>query len=137
MVIIWGYTPSETLSNNKIVGEGISEIKQMFSALLFKTGVKGFAVKLEEISPLSQVKLALVIDSQPISETTISPEKAGEFSFDLDELVIPKTKIEVVLIVLKGFIEVSISSIGTGMGFQKVDNEFVPTNHLALGVVIP
>ena len=137
MEIIWGYTPSETLPNSKVIGEEISEIKQMYSALLFKTGVLGFSVKLEEIAHKPLVKLVLVIDSQLVFETTISPDSAGEFSFNLDELVIPKIKIEVGLLVLKGLLEISISSIGTGMGFQKIDDEFVPTNHLALGVIGP
>ena len=109
----------------------------MYSALLFKTGVLGFSAKLEKISHNTLVKLVLVIDSQLVFETTISPESAGEFSFKLNELIIPKTKIEVGLLVLGGLLEISISSIGTGMGFQKIDDEFVPTNHLALGVIVP
>ena len=137
MEIIWGYTPSETLPNSKVIGEEISEIKQMYSALLFKTGVLGFSAKLEKISHNTLVKLVLVIDSQLVFETTISPESAGEFSFKLNESIIPKTKIEVGLLVLEGLLEISISSIGTGMGFQKIDDEFVPTNHLALGVIVP
>lgn len=136
MVIIWGYTPSETLPNNKIVGDGVNEIKQLFSALLFKTGIKGICVILEGISQKPVVKLSLVVDSESIYETSFSPARAREFSFELDETVFPKTKIEIVMSVSVGSVEVAISPIGIGMGFQKQNDEFVPTNHLALGVVI-
>ena len=51
-------------------------------------------------------------------------------------MIIPKSKIEVILQVLKGSIEINISSIGTGMGFHKVQDEFVPTNHFALGIIV-
>ncbi|MCE7739158.1 MAG: hypothetical protein KAU62_18210 [Candidatus Heimdallarchaeota archaeon] len=136
MVIIWGYTPSEALPNSKIIGEGVNEIKQLFSAILFKTGIKGICVNLEGISKKPVVKLSLVIDSESIYETSFSPERAREYSYELDETVFPKTKIEVVMSVSNGSVEVAISPIGIGMGFQKQDGEFVPTNHLALGVII-
>ncbi len=136
MVIIWGYTPSEALPNNKIIGERVNVIKQLFSAILFKTGIKGICVNLGGISQKPVVKLDLVIDSESIYETSFSPKRARKYSFELDEIIFPKTKIEVVMSVSNGSVEVAISPIGTGMGFQKQDDEFVPTNHFPLGVII-
>jgi hypothetical protein len=137
MTIIWGYTRSEKLSTDEIIGERVKEIKQMFSALIFKNGLKGFSVNFEAIHHLPVIKFSLIIDSIAVDVITFSPERSGEFTFILDEIVYPKSKIEVSMEVLKGSVEISTSSIGTGMGFQKIDDAFVPTYHFALGLIVP
>ncbi len=137
MNCIWGYTSSSTLDTQKELGKEIKEAKQLFSALLFKEGISGICVVITKLSDKPLIELELVVDEEIISSYELSPTQKGEFPFELEEKIIPVTKIEVKIKVLEGLVSLPISAIGNGMGFQLVDNEFVPTNHLGLGLIIP
>ncbi len=137
MTIIWGYDPSTALSSFKKIGEDIKEAKQVFSALLFKAGVKGVIVYIADFTENVKVKMQLMVDSKEVFEIHFSPEKTGEHLFEADSVFYPKIKIEVVFAVKNGRVNLPLSSIGSGMGFQKLEDQFVPTNHLGLGLVIP
>jgi len=137
MVTIWGYTSSETLENNKEVGREIKAVKQLFSALLFKSGIKAISTEIASVQENTTARISLYIDDKKVHEYDFSPEEAKFYSFGLEEIVYPKSKIEVVLEVITGLLEIPISSIGIGMGFQRTDQEYLPTNHLALGLFCP
>ncbi len=137
MTIIWGYTPSTPLSSFKKIGEDVKEAKQVFSALLFKAGIKGVIVYIADFTENVKVKVQLVVDSKEALEIHFSPEKTGEHLFEADSIFYPKIQIEVIIVVKNGRVNLPLSSIGSGMGFQKLEDQFVPTNHLGLGLVIP
>ena len=137
MNCIWGYTSSSKLNMEKILGNEIKEAKQIFSALLFKAGISGVCVVFTKITRNPLVVLELIIDDNLISSFDFSPTREGEYSFELVEQVIPQSKIEVKIKVLEGQVNLPLSAIGNGMGYQLVDREFVPTNHLGLGLIIP
>ena len=84
-----------------------------------------------------KVKMQLMVDSKEVLEIHFSPEKKGEHLFEADSIFYPKIQIEVIIEVKYGRVNLPLSSIGSGMGFQKIDDQFVPTNHLGLGLVIP
>ena len=137
MQIIWGYTPEDILTSNKIVGGEIIAVKQVFSALLFKEGVQGMCVNFVSVEKNAEVNIELFVDSEKVLEEKFSPAKAQEYYFKLVELIIPKLKIEIILHVVAGLVTLPLSSIGTGMGFQKTADDYQPTNHLALGLLVP
>ena len=137
MNCIWGYTSSSALAVEKELGKEIKEAKQVFSALLFKEGISGMCVVFTKSSEKPMVVLELIVDERTLSSIDFSPTGEGEFSFELDEKVIPQTKIEIKIRVIEGLVSLPISAIGNGMGYQLVDKEFVPTNHLGLGLIIP
>ncbi len=136
MIKIWGYTPSATLPSSKTLGVDIDEVKQVFSALLFKEGVKGVVVQIEQIGSNPKAIIQLVIDDNVVLTTHFSPREAKEFCYEIDETVYPKIKIEVVFKVEQGTISLPVSAIGNGMGFQKIADDYVPMNHLGLGLII-
>ena len=137
MIKVWGYTPSDTLPSPKTLGVDINEVKQVFSALLFKEGVKGVVVLIERIGGHPKVIIQLVIDDSVVLTTHFSPKEAKEFCYEIKETVNPKIKIEVVFKVEQGTISLPVSAIGNGMGFQKIAEDYVPMNHLGLGLIIP
>ncbi len=137
MVLIWGYTSTNTLEKNKEIGRGVQEVKQLFSALLFQTGIKGVCVNIAAFHENTTARISLYIDSEKVFETDFSPEEAREYIFELENKVHPVLKIEVALQVIEGLVEVPLSSIGIGMGFQRTNEDFLPTNHLALGLILP
>ncbi len=137
MECIWGYTSSEILPSDKELGSDIKEAKQLFSAILFSSGIVGSCVRINKISGSPKVDLILVIDDEIILTKSFSPKKEGDYRIEMKELFKPKTKIEVLIKVEDGIIYLPISAIGTGMGYQKTDNEFLPTNHFGLGIIIP
>ena len=135
--IIWGYTPTEVLSSLKEVGNEIKEVKQIFSALIFKNGISGITIKISEIKKEPRITISLSVDDEIIKSLDFSPDSSGEFSFEMEEKIIPKTKIEVAIRIDEGVIFLPISTIGTGMGYHKINDDFVPTNHLPLGLIVP
>lgn len=137
MEIIWGYTATEILPSLKKVGKDIKEVKQVFSAILFKNGINGVAIKINEIKKEPRIKISLFVDDRISKNEDFSPQNSGEYSFMTNEVFVPKTKIEVLVKVDEGMIFLPISAIGTGMGFHKINDNFVPTNHLPLGLIIP
>lgn len=136
MIKVWGYTPSATLPSPKTLGVDVKEVKQVFSALLFREGVKGVCVQIERIERLPKAIIQLLIDDNVVLTTHFSPTEAKEFRYEMKETVNPKIKIEVVFKVEQGSISLPVSSIGIGMGFQKIARDFVPMNHLGLGLII-
>lgn len=136
MIKVWGYTPSATLPSLKTLGADINDVKQVFSALLFKEGVKGVVVKIEKIVDQPKANIQLVIDDNIVLTVDFSPKEAKVFCYEIDETVNPKTKIEVVFKVEQGTISLPVSAVGNGMGFQKIDGDFLPMNHLGLGLII-
>ena len=136
MIKVWGYTPSATLPLLKILGIDVKEVKQVFSALLFKEGVKGVCVQIERIEGPSKAIIQLLIDDKIVLTNHFSPTESKEFHFEMKETINPKIKIEVVFKVEQGSISLPVSSIGNGMGFQKIADDFVPMNHLGLGLII-
>ncbi|MCE7742054.1 MAG: hypothetical protein GOP50_06315 [Candidatus Heimdallarchaeota archaeon] len=137
MQVIWGYSPEEILDFYKEVGNEIVAVKQLFSALLFKNGIKGICAKIATSESNSLIQIELHIDSEKVFEEVISPNEKQEYFFELDEVIVPEIKIEVILQVKNGSVQLPLSSIGTGMGFQKTTGDYQPTNHLALGLIIP
>lgn len=137
MEIIWGYSPEKTLDFTKEIGEKVIAVKQVFAALLFKTGIKGICTKIDSFKANTSVNIELDIDSVKVFEEKFYPNRAKIYYFELPEVIKPKLKIEVLLNVENGYVTLPLSSIGTGMGFQKTDQDFQPTNHLALGLLIP
>ncbi|MHA1200932.1 MAG: hypothetical protein ACTSQ4_00225 [Candidatus Heimdallarchaeaceae archaeon] len=137
MIKVWGYTPSATLPSPKILGAGIEEVKQVFSALLFRDGVKGVCVQIEKIEGHPKAIIQLFIDDTVVLTTNFSPTESKDFCYEIEETINPKIKIEVVFKVEQGSISLPVSAIGSGMGFQKINNDFVPMNHLGLGLIIP
>ena len=136
MTIIWGYSPESKLSNSKEIGTNILEVKQVFSALLFKEGISGIVIRVDEVEDQTQVIAHLVVDDESILSESFYPKEAGDFSFKTENLVRPITKIEAGIEIIKGSLRLPTSVIGNGMGFQKVDEKFQPTNHLCLGLII-
>ena len=136
MIKVWGYTPSATLHSPKALGADVKEVKQVFSALLFRVGVKGVCVQIERIEGHSKVIIQLLIDDNVVLTTHFSPTESKEFCYEIEETIIPRTKIEVVFKVEQGSISLPVSAIGNGMGFQKIAGDFVPMNHLGLGLII-
>ncbi|MHA1346230.1 MAG: hypothetical protein ACTSVO_04415 [Candidatus Heimdallarchaeaceae archaeon] len=137
MLKVWGYTPSAVLASPKLLGVSIKEVKQVFSALLFKEGVKGVCIQIEQIEEHPKAIVQLVIDNTTVLTAHFSPTKPKEFYFEMENIMIPELKIEVVFKVEQGSISLPMSAIGNGMGFQKKDDDFVPMNHLGLGLIIP
>lgn len=137
MVIIWGYTPANTLKKNKKIGGELKEVKQLFSALLFQTGIKGICVNIAKVQKNTSARISLHIDSEKVFEEDFFPEIAQEYFFKLWEEKKADIKIEIVFQIIKGSVELPTSAIGIGMGFLKTGKEFLPTNHLALGLILP
>lgn len=137
MINVWGYTPSDTLLLPKTLGVDIKEAKQVFSALLFRDGVRGVCTQIESIEGHPKVTIQLVIDDTVVLTTHFSPTESKEFYYEMEETINPKTKIEVVFKVEQGSVSLPVSAIGNGMGFQKIDDDFVPMNHLGLGLIVP
>lgn len=135
MTIIWGYTPSATLSTLKKIGLDVKEAKQVFSALLFRAGIQGVSINIAEYTENTKVKIQLIIDSEEAFEIHFNPDKTGDHLFEADSIFYPKIEIEIVISVKDGNISLPLSSIGSGMGFQKQENQFVPTNHLGVGLI--
>jgi hypothetical protein len=136
MVIIWGFSPDSKLPRSKEIGPEITEVKQVFSALLFKEGIKGIIIRLESIHKQTEVRMKLIIDDEVCISENLITKIPGDFTLETKETLLPKTKIEVAVEVITGCIQLPISAIGNGMGFQKVDGSFQPTNHLGLGLII-
>ncbi len=136
MTIIWGYSPDSKLPKNKIISLDISEVKQVFSALLFNEGIKGIIIRIESIQEQTEVVMKLIIDDEVVISENLFPSESGDFSFEAEEILLPKTKIEVAVEIIKGCIQLPISAIGNGMGFQKKDGLYQPTNHLGLGLIL-
>lgn len=136
MTIIWGYSPDSKLPRNKEIGHAISEVKQVFSALLFKEGIKGIIIRIESIQEQTEAVMKLIIDGEAVISEHLITTEPGDFTFKTKDAVLPKTKIEVALEIIKGCIQLPISAIGNGMGFQKKDGSYQPTNHLGLGLII-
>lgn len=136
MIKVWGYTPSATLPSPKILGVDIKEVKQVFSALLFRDGVKGVCIQIERIEGHPKAIIQLLIDDTVALTTHFSPTESKEFYYEMEETIDPKIKIEVVFKVEQGSISLPVSAIGNGMGFQKIADDFVPMNHLGLGLII-
>ncbi len=136
MIKVWGYTPSATLPSPKTLGVDINDVKQVFSALLFKEGVKGVVVKIEEITGQPKANIQLVIDDTIVLTVDFSPKEAKEYCYEMEETVNPKIKIEVIFKVEQGTISLPVSAVGNGMGFQKTADDFLPMNHLGLGLII-
>ena len=136
MIKVWGYTPSATLPLPKILGVDVKEVKQVFSALLFKEGVKGVCVQIDRIEGHSKTIIQLLIDDNVVLTNHFSPTESKEFHYEMKETITPKIKIEVVFKVEQGSISLPVSSIGNGMGFQKIADDFIPMNHLGLGLII-
>ena len=80
--------------------------------------------------------MKLVIDSKVVHETSFSPTETTEYFFEFEEIFYPEVKIEIIMEVEDGTVLLPISSIGNGMGFQKIQGKFVPTKHLALGLIL-
>lgn len=137
MTKIWGYTPTAVLSTQKLLSGEFTEIKQVFSALLFREGVKGVCIKIEEVAESTQICVQLQVDENIVLTSHFSAKETGEYDFTMEEIVIPKVKIEVLLTLESGDLVIPISAIGNGMGFQKIKGEFSPTNHFGLGLIIP
>ncbi len=137
MNIIWGFSSEEKLLESKKIGKEILEVKQVFSALLFKSGIKGLIVRIESIIETGEAVVQLAIDDEQCLSKALSLKEPGEYSFEMKDVKIPHTKIEVILEVTKGCIELPTSSIGNGMGFQKRNDTYQPTKHLGLGLIIP
>jgi len=136
MIKVWGYTPSATLPSLKTLGIDIKEVKQVFSALLFREGVKGACVQINRIEGHPKAIIQLLIDDTAVLTTHFSPTESKEYYYEIEETTHPKIKIEVVFKVKQGSISLPVSAIGNGMGFQKIDDDFVPMNHLGLGLII-
>ncbi len=113
----------------------MKEAKQVFSAIIFKKGIKGIAINIDKVEENPQIKLNLVIDEVIVFEKHLSPPNTGECTFMMEKEIIPISKIEICVAVEKGIIYLPISAIGTGMGFHKKSDGFVPTNHLPLGII--
>ncbi len=136
MTIIWGYSANEELPKIKELGKEITEAKQVFSALLFKEGIKGLVIRIESILEETEAILQLIIDGEICLSENLLPAEPGDFTFEMKEVMFPETKIEAVVKIIKGCIQLPTSSIGNGMGFQKKDDNFQPTKHLGLGLII-
>ena len=137
MTVVWGYSPEETLELTKEVGKEVQAVKQVFSALLFKAGIKGICTRIPQFEDNTSVIIKLYIDSIKVFKEEFSPQGTIDYYFELPDVIYPKSKIEVVLEVKRGFVTLPVSSIGTGMGFQKTDDKFQPTNHLPIGLILP
>jgi len=137
MKIIWGYTPEDLLETSKEIGVDILSVKQLFSALLFKNGIKGISIEIVSYTDNAAVNISLIIDSAKVFDEDFSPKESKRYDFLLSEIVFPSSKIEVELTVKEGSVTLPISSIGVGMGFQKQSDKYLPTNHIALGLILP
>ncbi|MHA1953172.1 MAG: hypothetical protein ACXAAM_03295 [Candidatus Heimdallarchaeaceae archaeon] len=136
MTIIWGYSPDSKLPQNKEIGDVIPEVKQVFSALLFKKGINGIVIRIESVQEQTEAVMKLIIDDEVVISENLIPKESGDFTFEARETLLPKTKIEVVVEIIRGCIQLPISAIGNGMGFQKKDGSYQPTNHLGLGLIL-
>ena len=136
MIKIWGYSPSATLPSPKILGVDVKEVKQVFSALLFREGVKGVCAQIKRIEGNPNAIIQLLIDDTVVLTTNFSPAESKEIHYELKEKVIPKIKIEVVFKVEQGSISLPVSAIGNGMGFQKIAGDYVTLNDLCVGLII-
>ena len=136
MEIIWGYTASEEMLERREIGNEVKEVKQLFSALLFKSGIKGISAVILGITGSPQITMSLEIDSKQVFVKNFSPIEAEEFYFNSNRIFYPETKIEIFMKVENGTVFIPISSIGNGMGYQKSKEEFQPTKHFALGLII-
>ena len=136
MPIIWGYSPDSKLPKNKEIGLDVTVVKQIFSALLFKEGITGVIIRIESIQEQTEAVMKLIIDDKIVLSENFFPTVPGDFTFKTDNTLLPKTKIEIAFEIIKGRIQLPISAIGNGMGFQKKDGSYQPTNHFALGLVI-
>ncbi|MHA1258842.1 MAG: hypothetical protein ACTSSG_02125 [Candidatus Heimdallarchaeaceae archaeon] len=137
MNIIWGYSSEEKQISSKLIGQDIKEIKQTFSSLLFPKGVQGVAIVLKEILNSPVLTLSLVIDEKEVFSTSFSPSSATFFFFQTKKRYFAQSKIEVFLSSQEGSVSIPTSSIGTGMGFLKREDDFIATQHFALGLLIP
>ncbi|NPD88551.1 MAG: hypothetical protein HGN29_07495 [Asgard group archaeon] len=136
MTIIWGYSPDSKLPRSKKIGHAIPEVKQVFSALLFKEGINGIIIRIESIQEQTEAIMKLIIDDEVVISENLVSTVPGDFTFKTEDTLLPKTKIEVAVEIIKGCIQLPISAIGNGMGFQKKDGSYLPTNHLGLGLIL-
>ncbi|MHA1399888.1 MAG: hypothetical protein ACTSQE_06050 [Candidatus Heimdallarchaeaceae archaeon] len=136
MKVSWGYNHESPLSHLKYVGSDISSIKQVFSSLLFRQGILGAAIKLAAIKGQPRVEIKLVVDDEIMLQSYFSPMERKEYIFTLEQPVIPKTKIEIIVSVQDGEIGLQTSSIGSGMGFQLQADNFVPSAHFPVGLIV-
>ena len=137
MNIIWGYTPTEEEPILKKLGSEIIEAKQVFSALIFRQGIKGICIQIDSLEDNPEVTLDLIVDDIKILTSTFSPAIPKKYRFEIEEINYPKLKIEVIISINQGSISLPISAVGNGMGFQKIENKFVPTKHFGLGLIVP
>ena len=137
LTVIWGYSPDDKLNQNKVIGQEISEMKQVFSALLFESGINGIIIRIESIQKKTEAIMQLIVDNELIISENFYPTKPGDFKFNTKDTIRPKTKIEVVVKLISGSMHLPISAIGNGMGFLKRNETYKPTNHLGLGLIIP
>jgi hypothetical protein len=136
LIIVWGFSSDDKLLESKQIGRDVLEVKQVFSALLFKSGVQGIIVRIESVIEKSEATIQLLIDDEPCLSDTLSLEKPGDYTSEMKDLKIPNTKIEIVFKIIKGCVGLPTSSIGNGMGFQKIAGKYQPTKHLGLGLII-
>jgi len=136
MTIIWGYSSEDTLSKGKEVGKEVIKVKQIFSALLFREGIKGMSIRIESFEKETEAVLELIIDDETILSSEFSPSETGDLIFEIPDKIIPQTKIEIIAKVTKGALVLPISSIGNGMGFHMRDDSYIPTTHLGLGILL-
>ena len=56
--------------------------------------------------------------------------------FELDKKEYAEKKIEIILSVEEGEIVIPCSDVGVGMGFFYTGEKYIPTQHLALGLIV-
>lgn len=134
--VIWGYDPYSLLPSPKIVGEDITTIKQIFSAIIFKKGVMGLVVSLEQNTGNPTINIQVKIDEELKFRTSLQAPLEKEYVLDFKQVYYPKAKLEIILEVKNGTVKLQTSAIGNGMGFIKKENKFIPSTHFPVGFVI-
>ncbi len=145
MKTIWGYSESDSNSTKLIgsendVNASLSTIypkaKQVFSALVAKEEIKGISIHIENIICKALVTVCLIIDDEKVYEQTLTVTENGIKEFLIKKILTAKTKIEIEISVKEGVISVPTSSIGIGMGYIFTNETYLPSQHLAFGVMV-
>ncbi|MCG3222243.1 MAG: hypothetical protein H7641_12765, partial [Candidatus Heimdallarchaeota archaeon] len=88
MTIIWGYSPESKLSKNKEIGHVIPEVKQVFSALLFKEGINGIIIRIVSVQEETEAVMQLIIDDEVAISENLFLSASGDFTFEAEETLL-------------------------------------------------
>lgn len=138
MNILWSI--EESAGEKAIRLSPKDQVKQVFAGVLFKKGIRGcaFRVTFHEIKQeFVESSIKLVIDNKIIQEKTIQiTENKHEYHILLPAVKNVEQKVSVTLTVLEGTLCLPKSSLGTGMGFVKQGETFVPSGNFAFGIIL-